>query len=249
MSLRVIILAGQRPGTDPLCHHAGVPFKADVEIGGIAMVERVAEALRGAGLVGPFDLSGYPNAREGFRVTKSGEGPADSALVAASSGGFPVLVTTCDHALLTPDIVMEFLEGAQASGADFVVGLATKERIKADYPQTKRTYMVFNDVAVSGCNLFYIRNEAGLAAIHFWRDAQHLRKKPLRLASKIGAAITLKYALKRLSLQDAFDYASRRVGAKLAPVLINHAEAAIDVDSPADLALVEEILSRRDLAR
>ncbi|MEL6688175.1 MAG: nucleotidyltransferase family protein, partial [Pseudomonadota bacterium] len=116
MSLRVIILAGQRPGGDPLCDHAGVTYKADVEIAGIAMVERVAEALRGAGLTGPFELSGYPDPRQGFMATESGEGPADSALMAASSGDFPVLVTTCDHALLTPDMVMEFLEGAQQSG-------------------------------------------------------------------------------------------------------------------------------------
>lgn len=248
MSLRVIILAGQRPGPDPLCHHAGVPFKADVEIGGVAMVERVAQALRGAGLTGPFELSGYPDAREGFRATKSGQGPADSALIAASDGEFPVLVTTCDHALLTPDIVLEFLGGAEASGADFVVGLATKACIQANYPETKRTYMAFNDMAVSGCNLFYVKNEAGLAAIHFWRDAQHLRKKPFHLATKIGPMIALKYAFKKLSLQGAFDYASRRIGVRLAPVLINCAEAAIDVDSPADLALVEEILSRRDQA-
>lgn len=246
MSLRVIILAGQRPGRDPLCQHAGVDFKADIQVAGRAMVERVADALSGAGLTGPFELSGYPDARQGFSIVESGEGPADSALAAASSGGFPVLVTTCDHALLTPDMVMDFLRGAQESGADFAVGLATRDRIQADYPETKRTYMVFNDVAVSGCNLFYIGSEDGLAAIHFWREAQHLRKKPLRLASKIGALITVKYAFKQLSLKGAFDYASQRVGAKLAPVLIDHAEAAIDVDSPADLALVEDILTRRE---
>lgn len=249
MSLRVIILAGQRPGRDPLCEHAGVSFKADIQVAGMAMVDRVATALKGAGLSEPFELSGYPDPREGFKLTASGEGPADSALAAAGAGGFPVLVTTCDHALLTSEMVTEFLEGARQSGADFVVGLASRDRIQMEYPETKRTYMVFNDLAVSGCNLFYIANEDGLAAINFWKDAQHLRKKPLKLASKIGAKITIKYALKRLSLQGAFDYASRRVGTRVAPVLIDHAEAAIDVDCPSDLTLVEEILSRRAQAK
>ncbi|WP_298911665.1 nucleotidyltransferase family protein [uncultured Algimonas sp.] len=245
MSVRVVILAGQRPGRDALCEQAGVAYKADIPVGGVPMVDRVAHALRAAGLPEPFTLSGYPAEREGFDTVEGGCGPADSALMAAEAGDFPVLLTTCDHALLTPVMVRDFLCDAEASGADFAVGLATRDRISAAYPETKRTYMVFNDVAVSGCNLFYIRNKDGLGAIRFWRDAQHLRKKPVRLAAKIGPAITLRYVLKRLSVSDAFDYASRRIGARAVPVLLDHAEAAIDVDRPGDLALVEEIVARR----
>ncbi|MEM9600744.1 MAG: GTP--adenosylcobinamide-phosphate guanylyltransferase, partial [Pseudomonadota bacterium] len=212
----------------------------------VPMLDRVAGALQSAGLQTPFLLSGYPNDRQGFERAEGGCGPADSAMIAAGEGSFPVLLTTCDHALLTADMVRDFLAGAEASGADFAVGLASRDTIQAQYPDTKRTYMVFRDAAVSGCNLFYIRNEAGLAAIAFWRDAQHLRKKPLKLAMKIGTRITLRYALRRLTLDGAFAYASQRIGASAAPVLLAHAEAAIDVDSPADLALVESILMRRE---
>lgn len=248
MSRRTIILAGQRPGPDALCIHADVPFKADIPIAGVPMLDRVAGALSEAGLTQPYILSGYPHAREGFERAEGGCGPADSAMMAVGAGPFPVLMTTCDHALLTPDMVRDFLAGAEASGADFAVGLASRETIQARYPETKRTYLCFRDVAVSGCNLFYIRNAAGLAAIEFWRDAQHLRKQPLKLASKIGTRITIRYALGRLTMKDAFAYGSQRIGAVAAPVLLDHAEAAIDVDSPADLALVEDILLRRQKA-
>lgn len=242
-------MAGQRPGPDALCDYAGVEFKADIPVGGIPMLDRVAAALEAAGLQTPFTICGYPNPRDGFEHAEGGCGPADSALLATQGGPFPILLTTCDHALLTADMVQDFLKGAQESGADFAVGLATRDCIQADYPETKRTYMAFRDVAVSGCNLFYIRNKAGVAAIDFWREAQHLRKKPLKLASKIGARITLKYALGRLTLDGAFAYASQRVGVTAAPVLLNHAEAAIDVDKPADLDLVEAIVAKRAKAR
>jgi GTP:adenosylcobinamide-phosphate guanylyltransferase len=245
MTLRVVILAGQRPGRDQLCDYAGVAYKADIPVQGIPMLDRVAAALSDAGIDGPYELSGYPKSRDGFLLSEGGKGPADSALKAADKGVFPVLLTTCDHALLTPAIVKDFISGATNSNADFAVGLASRACIQADYPHTKRTYLKFSDVAVSGCNLFYIRNEAGLEAIKFWREAQHLRKKPMRLAAKIGSMITVRYAMGRLSLGDAFSYASHRIGASVAPVLINHAEAAIDVDCPEDLQLVEQILSQR----
>jgi len=128
---------------------------------------------------------------------------------------------------------------------DICVGLATEKTIQSEHPETMRTYLRFSDEAVSGCNLFYIANENGLKAIEFWRSVQHLRKNPLKLAKKVGVLIGFKYALGRLSLKAAFDYAAARIGITAAPVLLPFAEAAIDVDKPSDLVLVEDILSQR----
>ena len=98
---------------------------------------------------------------------------------------------------------------------------------------------------MSGCNLFYIANEEGAKAIAFWQSVQHLRKKPIKLARKVGVWVGLKYAVGRLSLMGAFDYAAGRIGITAAPVLLPFAEAAIDVENPADLVLVESILQAR----
>ena len=245
MSVRAVILAGQRPGPDALCDHAGVVWKADIPVGGVPMVERVAAALRDAGLAEPFVLSGYPHDRDGFERREGGTGPADSALLALEGGSFPALLTTCDHALLSGEIVTEFLAAAEATGADFCVGLATEAVVQAGYPQTSRTYLRFRDNAVSGCNLFYLRREEGLEAIRFWRTAQDFRKDPLKLARTLGVGIGLKYASGRLGLQDAFDAVGKRLGITAAPVLLSQAEAAIDVDKPSDLELVEAIVAAR----
>lgn len=246
MSLRAIILAGQRPGPDALCDHAGVAFKADIPICGIPMVERVATALTQAGIAAPFALSGYPEPKSGFEIVKGGRGPADSALMAAGEGTFPILLTTCDHALLTSDMVDNFVEKSQESGADFTVGLATETVISAAYPTTQRTYLRFADQAVSGCNLFYLANENALEAIRFWRVAQDFRKDPLKLARTVGLGLGVKYASGRLTLGGAFEAVSKKLGITAEPVLLPFAEAAIDVDKPSDLALVEDILAARD---
>ena len=55
----------------------------------------------------------------------------------------------------------------------------------------------------------------------------------------------LAYLLGRLTLDDAMARASNVIGARVAAVVLPYAEAAIDVDKPADLELVETILARR----
>jgi len=155
------------------------------------------------------------------------------------------MVTTCDHPLLTPDMVDLFLAESQASGADFTLGLATKNIIQPAYPHVKRTYLKFKDQHVSGCNLFYVRNEKGLEAIKFWRAAQHDRKRPIKLARRLGMGMLFKYISGGLTLKSAFEHASKSLKINAKPIILPFAEAAIDVDKPSDLALVNEILDAR----
>ena len=249
MSLSVLILGGQREGViDPLCAQAGVERKAVIPINGRPMLLYVLDALDaakdGAGTCAPYHISGF-DASYDARLTQSpsAPGPADSASRALSQGiPFPCLLTTCDHPLLTAKMIAEFAQKSKASGADFCVGLAKKTIIAPAYPEVKRTYLKFADEAVSGCNLFYIANEKGLAAIEFWKQAQHLRKQPVALARSIGWGVLLSYLSRRLTVDGAFTYVSKRLKIKAKNVFISVPEAAIDVDKPSDKILVEQIL-------
>jgi len=246
MSVSVLILAGQREGVvDPLCAEAGVDRKAMIPINGTPMIDYVLNALSAAALKSPFHVSGF-DAKYDARLTQSpsAPGPAGSAYAALTEGiSFPCLVTTCDHPLLSPEMLDVFIRKSQESGADFCVGLAPKSVIAPAYPDTQRTYWKFCDTPVSGCNLFYIANPKGLAVIEFWKEAQHLRKQPFKLARTIAWGLVFKYLFGRLQLEEAFAYVSRRLNITASPVLIPIAEAAIDVDKPSDKALVERILA------
>lgn len=246
MSSSVLILAGQREGViDPLCADAGVERKAIIPINGRPMIDYVLAALEKANLSQPFHVSGFDAAYDKRLVqSPSGTGPADSADAALRAGiNLPCLITTADHPLLTPYMLEHFLTQVRQSDADFCVGFATKKIIQPAYPDVKRTYLYFSDYSVSGCNLFYINTLKGLAAIEFWKQAQHLRKQPLKLARSLGWGVLFNYAVGRLSLEGAFEYASKRLSITAKPVLIPIAEAAIDVDKPSDKILVEAILS------
>lgn len=254
----VLILAGQRAGVvDPLLTDNGVEWKALLPILDVPMTDYVLRALdASAGLNKPYWVSGLDKnlIDDGLNQSPSEGGPASSVVVAAQSGlPYPFMVTTCDHPLLTKNMVDHFLRESKASGADFTLGLAVKDIIQPAYPNVKRTYLKFkstdqNSGHVSGCNLFYVANEKGLEAIKFWRAAQHDRKKPIKLARRLGLGMLLKYITGGLTLEIAFEHASKSLNINAKPIILPFAEAAIDVDKPSDLTLVTEILSKRNLS-
>ncbi|MEL7480751.1 MAG: NTP transferase domain-containing protein [Pseudomonadota bacterium] len=255
----VLILAGSRPEPCPVCVETGVETKAIVPIQGVRMIDHMLRALRDCpSLTGDIWISGHhpdklsAGAPEDLRsflprvqATPDEIGPAHAALSALNAGAScPLLITTCDHPLLTPQMIDALLKGAEASGCDFAVGLAPKELVQSAYPETERTYLNLAGEGYSGCNLFLVRTPEGRRALEFWRDVAHDRKNPLKIARRFGFRSLVRMFTGQLNLAEAFAHGSKRIGAKLSPIVIPFAEAAIDVDKPADLALVRRIMKR-----
>jgi hypothetical protein len=67
----------------------------------------------------------------------------------------------------------------------------------------------------------------------------------MKLIWNIGPLAFLKAALGLMSAEDAFTHLSRKAGGRIKHVELPIAEAAIDVDKPADLELAERILAAR----
>lgn len=157
--------------------------------------------------------------------------------------GAPVLLTTADHALLSPGIVDYFCSEALATGCDVVVGVARHETVMKAYPETRRTATRLEDGAYCGCNLFAFLTPRARQAACFWRQVESQRKKPLRIIRILGWQAILRYLLGRLSLAEALDRISDRLGFKAGAVVLPFPEAAVDVDSVGDWKLVEDIIS------
>ena len=134
----------------------------------------------------------------------------------------PLLVTTGDHPLLTPEIVAHFCAAARATGADLVAGLASAAAIRTAYPDAQRTYLRFRDERYSGANLFAVLKPEGRRAVAFWRRVEQERKRPWRLVRAFGWQPLLAYLLGRLTLDDAMARASNVIGARLAAVVLPH---------------------------
>ncbi len=257
-AVRALVLAASRGPDDPMARATGARHKALLKVGGVPMLRRVVRALRALPEVGEIvividDASAAREAlgelAEDVQIVPPAESAAASALkvlqqMFARAADAPVLITTGDHALLTPEMVREMLAAMRARpGADLLVGLARREVVKAAFPQVKRTWLRFGADAVTACNLFLLRDARALEAVRFWRRVEQNRKRPWRIALAFGILPLIRVLLGRASLREAFALAGRRLGIVAEPVLLSDARAAVDVDKPEDLVLAERILA------
>ncbi len=254
-----VVLAADRGPADPVAAAAGTPCKALVPVGGRLMVLRVLDALAQAREVDRRILCGPPLLAENPEVAallaagaverkESLDTPSRStaSVLAALPETVPVLVTTADHPLLTPEMVDHFCREARASGCDVVAALARYEMVVQALPETRRTVTRLRDGAFCGCNLFAFLTPRGRTAAAFWRKLENLRKTPLRMAAALGGWTVLRYLSGRLSLPAALAHLSRKMGVRAGVVLLPFAEAAVDVDKVEDWRLAEAILARRE---
>jgi CTP:molybdopterin cytidylyltransferase MocA len=253
-----IVLAADRGRDDPVAAAAGVAAKCLTPIAGSPMAARVVRALEQSTQVGTILLSGPPvealrgspelsaMVSGGIRWMSPEATPATSAAaaLAALPEDVPVLLTTGDHALLTPDMVRHFLDQARVLGGDVVVALAPHELVRRTYPRTRRTVLKFRDGRYCGCNLFAFLTPRGRRMAHLWKQVEADRKNPIRVIGLVGWGAMALYALGLLSLGDAVRRISRQAGIAAGVVTMPFAEAAIDVDTVADLDLVRAIVAR-----
>jgi len=170
-------------------------------------------------------------------------------LDAGTDGGgaqFPLLVTTADHPLLTADMVAQFL--GDVGDADLAVAMVERQVMLAQFPEAKRTWLRFADGAWSGANLFALTRPAARGALTLWQAAEADRKRPWRLFRHFGWGVALRAITRTIGLADGLARAGVRLGMRAKLVPMADPVAAIDVDKPADHALAEMILLRKDVA-
>lgn len=245
-----LVLAGSRPGApDPVALAEGASHKALVDLNGKPMLARVVEALRAAGApriaVVASDPAVVVLAQElGCEVLPAMAGPSASVAAGFAQLGAPMLVTTSDHGLIDPQWVVDFLADTPPD-ADVAILLARREAVEQAMPGAKRTWLRMADGQWSGCNLFLLASPHADAAIETWQTVEADRKRPWRIAARLGLGFLLRFALGKLSLASAIARLGTRIGVRASVVAARDGLAAVDVDKPSDLADARAILSAR----
>jgi hypothetical protein len=183
-----------------------------------------------------------------FNWLKPSTGPAARAKSALETlNRYPTLLTAGDHALLNGEIVGDFCTQAQICAVrfnhDLVLGLVPHTLVQKNWPDAKRTVLKFSGGAFCGSNLFAVMNPDGMKALSFWQQAEADRKHPWRIARRFGLMALLHYLLRRLSVTDTLKRLSESAGCSIGYVQLDHARAAVDVDTIEDQQLAENILS------
>lgn len=247
-----LVLAGVRPGGDPFADAHDVPAKALIPVGGEPMVRRPVRALLASEGVASLTILTQrpdliqPALDEDPRLAFASSGATIAAtldaLLADPATRFPLLVTTADHALLTPAMIAQFT--AEAAGADLAIGLVERGPLMARLPDTKRTWIALKGGAYSGANLFAFGSPKAARAVALWREVEQDRKKGWKLLAALGLPGLLGI-LRLRTLTQTLDAMGRRLGLTIRAVEMADPIAAVDVDKPADLALAERLLKER----
>ncbi|MFW2829233.1 NTP transferase domain-containing protein [Sphingomonas sp. ID0503] len=252
MTHTAILLAGRRPGLDPLAASEGLALKALIPVGGQPMVAQVATTLLDSGAVSAVRVLTQDVAEiarvlpDDPRVTvhKSGGGIASSVAAIAGSqiAPWPLFVTTADHPLLTPKTVRSFIVRSQ--GTDVAVGVVERETVLGRFPANKRTWLKFKGGWWTGANLFALDGPAALPLIRLWSEVEQDRKKGWKLIARFGPWLLIRALTRTITLPAAVATAGRSIGVRVAAIALDDPLAAVDVDKHSDLMLAREVLGR-----
>ena len=254
-----LVLAGKRDGaTDPLAQAAGVTHKCLVPVAGQPMLVHVIDALAASERIGqirvaieePAVLQDLPQLR-GLIATRrlmpvaAQPNLVDSVLAGAQGATFPLLTTTADNVLLTPDSVAEMMEGCKAQGADAAVAFTRRDFVLAAHPQGQRKFYRFADDSYSNCNTYWLKNANALAAAETFRSGGQFVKHPARIIGAFGLLNLIRFCFGIGTLADTFARFSRRFRMTIAPVILSDGAVAIDVDNARSHGVATQLLERR----
>jgi len=254
----ILVLAGRRSASlDPLAEKAGVSHKCLVPVLGQAMVGRVLQMADAAFPKAPLFIS-----VEDFAVVAAEPTVArlhragrltpvevrrhivDSVVEASRITGFPMIITTADNVLMSPQGLHAIAAEGAESGVDCVVMMARERDILAAHPDGQRRFYRFRDGGFSNCNLFWLTSEKSLKATESFRDGGQFAKHKSRAARAFGLAAVFLYVFRLATLAGMFRHVSRRFGLRIVSLVTADGRLAIDVDNERTHRVAEEILAR-----
>ena len=255
-----LIMAGKRSGAlDPLAERAGVAQKCVVPVNGVPMVARVTEAVSKVPEVGqirivahePDEIAAQPVIakliEEGRLAFAEGQfNIVDSVLEGAKGVDFPLMITTADNCLVTPEGYSEFITKALAAKAGGAAGLARKEDVQAADPEGQAKFYEFRDGGFSNCIMYWIGSEKALGAAEIMRGGGQFVKFPSRIIKAFGLMNLIRFRLGPGSKEKLFEQVSKRDGFNMVPIELSAGHYAIDVDNERTFNVTEKILKRRE---
>ena len=256
-----LVLAASRGNLDPLAQAGGDSHKCVSDIAGQPMLRRVVSAVMASGRIGrtivaiePESiaeakeiLAGLPGA-DTIEYVASRENIGSSVAAVATPELLPLVITTGDNALHTPELVRYFCDALDEVKEDGALGLTPAEYILAKYPEGNRAFHRFRDGAFSSCNIYALLTPKSLEAPRVFNSGGQFGKKPRRLIGAFGLFAFLLYKSRLFTLKTVLKALSRTVGVSTAPVLIPFAEGPIDVDRMQDWELANRIIREREAA-
>ncbi len=255
-------MAARRPGTlDPLVEMTGVSHKCMIPINGKPLLERVVDSLLNSGSINKIyvcidDGSVVRSSqilsdlidKGQLVITPARANLADSVLAAAKhipDQEWPIIITTGDNALHTPEIIADFVRGIEQEDSDVALGITREEDVAPTIPDSGLAYHRLKDGGFSSCNLYALQPNA-LETVNIFRSGGQFGKKHWRILKSFGLTSFILYKFKLISIDGLIRRIGKGFGIKVIPVFLPYDYGPIDVDNPSSFKLSERILKARE---
>lgn len=240
---RALVLGGGNPG-DPLAVAHGVSTKPLISIHGRPMGHYVLEAVRLSGRVDELAYVGPMTpemaALVDIPIEDSGDllSNLERGLAALPKG--PILILTADIPLLTPQVLIDVLDGAPAAG--LVYPIVRKSTCEKAFPDIKRTYARLKEDCFTGGNLFLVDSRLQDRFLPRLKAVLKYRKQPWQLARLFGIRTLIKLVFGQLTLNELEARVTRILDTPARAFVTPHVAIGTDIDKDSDLDLLSRAL-------
>lgn len=253
-----IVTAGGIPQPeDPLYTYSHGDSKALIDVAGKPMVQWVLDALSDAKHVDNVIIIGL-SAKSNITCKKpmhflSNQGRMLSNIVAGVNKSLElnkknqyVLIVSSDIPTIKSDMVDWLVETCMETKDDLYYGVCPKNVMETRFPDSKRTYTHLKDMDFCGAdiNISHVRNAT--EHLDMWETLIEFRKSPLKQAQKIGFGTLFKLLTRQLTLDEAVQRVTGRIGISGRAIVWSYAEPCMDVDKPHQLEMLREDLVKQE---
>ena len=252
-----IVIAGGIPlPQDPLYPYTNGNFKALVDVAGKPMIQWVLDALGDAKHVDNVIISGI-SPKSGvickkplFYVTNQGRMLANiiagvEKTLELNTKAEYLLIVSSDIPCLKPELVDWLVETCMQTKDDLYYSVVPREVMETRWPGSGRTYVKLKDIQVCGADISIAHVALANKNSDIWEELLGDRKSPLKQAAIIGFGTLVLLLLGRLTLTDAVERVTRRIGLRGRAIVWSHAEPGMDIDKPHQLKLVREDMAKQ----
>lgn len=256
----LVLAAGRRGSEDSVAQLQNKTHKCLVEIDGRVMLERVVESLLESGridcvlvsieredLLGATPKLGAWLDSGRMRFTPSRETLADSVFeaVRAETDPYPMVITTGDNVLHTPEFLREFTDRALASRSDLLVAFTERRSVHAAYPHVELNWHRLKDGDFSSCNVYGLTSERGMSAVDVFRGGGQFGKRHWRILKAFGLMPFLLYKTHSVTAETIVQRIAKNLSVRADLVILDYPFGPIDVDNPRFYRIAEDILKQR----
>ncbi len=221
----------------------GTDVKALARVGGRALIDAALAAARGAGagrvsVVGGVQIAEWCGSRVDEVIPEDAEGRENLRRAICSAVDLPLLLMTSDMPFVDAAALRDFV--ARARDADVALPLANETAYDLAYPAAPPHVTAIGNERVANGNVVFFAPGVGERVLPVAQRLFDARKSLWRMAALLGPALLVRYAARRLRIEDVERHAARILGVRARAVRDCAPSLCFDVDTLEDYRYASE---------